>query len=387
MPGGNNCRESRSRHKSNEKQRKGRINKKQNVKQRYYLLLLLLLLYRIRTYSSIHQTQSSKQKAKRTMPPSVPLPNSGTETGGRRLPTTATTTKSTATGTGSRTASHRRATRTTMKAATTPTRRRRRTPSTTTTSGGGGGGSASHEYEEGVLPDHETAAEQQQQQQQDTSLYSAAANNNLGMMGGGLGGGMMSPYGGGMYGSPFGMPSPMMGGMGPFSGVYQVLFGIQNVVFSVTQAVQLMGTNQHALQQAFDSLTGMIDHAIATFYELRALEATQTAKDTEEQKSRRRRLKALRWAFVTGTSYLLYKIIRRLTTSRRRRIGYDGTNTGPATRGSNAMVPYSGYNNNSGFGSIYGSGGGYGLGSSGGGGMYGGNQYGGHGGGGGGGYF
>lgn len=186
----------------------------------------------------------------------------------------------------------------------------------------------------------------------------------------------MMPYSG-MYASPYygGMP-PMMGGGGPFSGVYQVLFGVQNVVFSVTQAVQLMGTNQHALQQAFDSLTGMIDHAIATFHELRALEANESAKETEEQKRRRRRLKALRWAFVMGTSWLLAKIIRRLTTSRRRRIGYDSSNNaGAIGRG---MMPYSGYGSSSnlGFGSMYS--GGLGPGSSGGGMFGGGGQFGGY---------
>lgn len=200
----------------------------------------------------------------------------------------------------------------------------------------------------------------------------------------------MSPYSGGsgMYGSPYygggmspmmmggGMMGGMMGGVGPFSGVYQVLFGVQNVVFSLTQAVQLMGTNQHALQQAFDSLTGMIDHAIATFHELRALEATETAKETEEQQRRRRRLKALRWAFVVGSSWLLYKLIRRLTTSSRRRriVGYDGTNSNNMGPRNAAMVPYSSYNNSSSYGSSMYGGGGFGPGSSGG--IFGGSPYG-----------
>ena len=162
------------------------------------------------------------------------------------------------------------------------------------------------------------------------------------------------PYGGGMYGSPY-YGGPMMTMGGPFSGVYQVLFGVQNVVFSLTQAVQLMGTNQHALQQAFDSLTGMMDHAIATFHELRALEAMEVANETKEQQRRRRRLKALRWALMMSASWLVYKIIRRLTT-RRRRLGYE-------PRGSdNIMTPYSGAGYNGGYNSMmYGAG--YGAGS------------------------
>lgn len=124
----------------------------------------------------------------------------------------------------------------------------------------------------------------------------------------------------------------MTGGGGPFSGLYQVLFGVQNIVFSLTQAVQLLGTNQHALQQALDSLMGMIDHGLATFQELRALEAQQKERETEEQRRRRQRLKVLRWSLVVGSSWLLYKIIRRVTSlrttkGRRRRIPAAGGGT------------------------------------------------------------
>jgi hypothetical protein len=101
-----------------------------------------------------------------------------------------------------------------------------------------------------------------------------------------------------------------------------VLFGVQNVVFSLSQAVQVLGMNQQAITQAFDSLTSMFDHAIAIFHELRALEALETEKENEEQKKRRTRLKAIRWALMMGSSWLVYKLMRRIT-SRRRHLQYD----------------------------------------------------------------
>jgi hypothetical protein len=67
-----------------------------------------------------------------------------------------------------------------------------------------------------------------------SSLYGGA-----GMYGGGMYGSGM--YGGGMYGMP-----PYGGGMsppGPLSGLNQFLFGVQNVVFSLGQAVQVSFMN------------------------------------------------------------------------------------------------------------------------------------------------
>jgi hypothetical protein len=195
--------------------------------------------------------------------------------------------------------------------------------------------------------------EEDSQEQSITTPASQSENNALGLYNstnmmpssmpyGGMGG---SPYGGMMGGGMMGggmMGGGMMGGGmmgGPFSGLYQVLFGVQNVVFSIGQAVQVLGMNQQALQQAFDSLTSMMDHAIATFHELRALEAMQTEKETEEQKKRRRRLKAIRWALVMGSSWLVFKIIRRLT-SRRRRLQYDGSQALTRTGGGYTSSPY-----------------------------------------------
>ena len=155
---------------------------------------------------------------------------------------------------------------------------------------------------------------------QPSSLYTTPTPfSSYGMMGATL------PYYGGGAG----------GMMGPFSGLHQVLFGVQNVIFSVTQAVQLMGTNQQALQLAFDSVTKMVDSAIATFCELRALEAQR--EYTPEQQRQRKRLRALRWAMVMGGSWLVYRVVRRITSKRKRL-----SNTFPhlASSFGGAMIPY-----------------------------------------------
>lgn len=192
---------------------------------------------------------------------------------------------------------------------------------------------------------------QQQQQQQDagashlplnanastidpyTSLYSP--NNNMssyggggmGMYGGGGGGmyggggGMGGMYGGGgmggmgMMGSPYGM-SPMMGGMGgPLSNLNQFLFGIQNVLSSLGQAVQIVGMNTQAVKQLLEAATGMFDHAVASWSEMRVIEAAASEFESEEDKKRRRRLRALRWAMVTCATYAGYKCIKWLLSS------------------------------------------------------------------------
>mmetsp|Transcript_2986 Transcript_2986/g.4395 ORF Transcript_2986/g.4395 Transcript_2986/m.4395 type:complete len:214 (-) Transcript_2986:275-916(-) len=118
-----------------------------------------------------------------------------------------------------------------------------------------------------------------------------------GMYGGGLhGGGAMSPYG---YGS---MPH------GPLSNLNQFLFGVQNAVFSLGQAVQIIGMNTQAIQQLLDSASTMLDHAIKTYKEIQQLHATE--HESEEDKKRRRRLRALRWAAITLVAYTGFKVVR-----------------------------------------------------------------------------
>lgn len=199
----------------------------------------------------------------------------------------------------------------------------------------------------------------------DDNLTSNNALQNQMAMGGMYG---SSPFGYGGYGMG-GMMSPMMMMPGsPFSGLYQVLFGVQNVVFSLSQAIQVLGMNQQAIQQAFDSLVNMFDHAVATFHELRAIEAMQIEKETEEQKRRRRRLKAIRWAILMGGSWLVYKLIHRITTGKRRRRLANHNHT--TTNNNNGLMSL--FGGNPGYGGGYSNYGGYGS-------SYGSNMYGGYG--------
>ena len=190
----------------------------------------------------------------------------------------------------------------------------------------------------------------------------------MGMGGMGMGGGM------GMMGSPYGM-SPMMGGMGgPLSNLNQFLFGIQNVLSSLGQAVQIVGMNTQAVKQLLEAASGMFDHAVATWSEMRAIEAAASEFESEEHKKRRRRLRALRWAMVTAATYAGYKCIKWLFSSSRRRHQRPMLEGQPssATGGYNASYrPYSGdpYAGSGNYGSSpygggyssYGSGQGYGY--------------------------
>ena len=111
-------------------------------------------------------------------------------------------------------------------------------------------------------------------------------------------------------------PSPYMGmgGMGgglPYlSGLNQMVYNVQNIIFSISQAIQVVGANQQALQHAWESLNQMVDNAVVTFHEMRALESIEQECETEEERNKRKRLKALRYAFVFGGGWLAYKLIR-----------------------------------------------------------------------------
>ena len=151
---------------------------------------------------------------------------------------------------------------------------------------------------------------------------------------GGIGGGGMygnyggyntSMYGGGMYGgggmmSPYGMMSP-----GPISSLNQFLFSIQSVIFSLGQAVQIIGMNTQGLKQLLESATAMFDHAVQTWHEMQTLEQKARHHETEEDRKRRRRLRAMRMALVAGISYLGYRLVRRLLFPPRRPTIADGS--------------------------------------------------------------
>lgn len=152
-----------------------------------------------------------------------------------------------------------------------------------------------------------------------------------GMYGGGAGmyGGAGGLYGGGagMYGG--GLMSPYYGGImgGPLSGLNQLFFSIQSVIFSLGQAVQIIGMNAQGLRQLLESVTSMFDHAVETWHQMQTLEAQARRWETPEDRKRRARLRAMRMALVAGISYLGYRLVRRLLfpNTRRRQhaaIGY-----------------------------------------------------------------
>jgi hypothetical protein len=153
-------------------------------------------------------------------------------------------------------------------------------------------------------------------------IYSSPAYSGYGATAGmygapGYGGSIAGLYGG--YGGAGGM---MMAGGGPLSNLNQLLFGVQNVIFSLTQAVQIIGLNTEAVQKLLEAATAMFDHAIGTWREMQTLEDAARTSETEDDRKRRRRLRALRWAFTTAVTYAVYAMVRHglaaLVSSRQR---------------------------------------------------------------------
>ena len=151
------------------------------------------------------------------------------------------------------------------------------------------------------------------------SPYGNAYGGGGGVSGGMYGnyGGYNSMYGGGMYGggmlSPYGMMSP-----GPLSGINQFLFSVQSVIFSLGQAVQIIGMNTQGLKQLIESAAAMFDHAVQTWHEMQSLEQQARHHETDEDRKRRARLRAMRMVFVAGISYLGYRLVRRILFPQRR---------------------------------------------------------------------
>jgi hypothetical protein len=180
-----------------------------------------------------------------------------------------------------------------------------------------------------------------------TSSYGGMGGMNSSMM--------MSPYSMGMGG--MGMMGGMYGGMGMGMGMgmgsqwltslNQCLFGFQSLIFSLGQAVQIVGMNAQQLHHVYDSLKGMIENAVGqvnsklgcSIEELLGVNKNnkgngrsmlgnnnnenQNSTSTEEEGDedeiitqneiiRRRRVAAFRWTISLATSYLLYKGVRKL---------------------------------------------------------------------------
>lgn len=118
----------------------------------------------------------------------------------------------------------------------------------------------------------------------------------------------MSPYS--MNMSPLSMMQygPSMGygmnsmGFGPLSTINQYLFSFQSFIFAIGQAVQIVGMNTHQLHQLYDQLTAMAEVII---HEIKTLSTQKVATKnlSDEERKRRRRLKAIRWGLLFGASY------------------------------------------------------------------------------------
>lgn len=182
---------------------------------------------------------------------------------------------------------------------------------------------------------------------------------NLGVGGLGMGGLGMGGYG---YGNPM-LGSPLMGIGGPLNSLNQFLFSIQNVIFSLSQAVQIVGMNAQGLQQLLESGTAMFDHIIASLHEL---VEPQRAESPEERK-RRRRIRALRWAVITAITYAGYKLLRSLRQRQQRSAITAAPSVAPyhqqVSYGNSYGYPQQQYGSNpygSGYGTGYGSWGSYG---------------------------
>lgn len=147
-------------------------------------------------------------------------------------------------------------------------------------------------------------------------------------------------YGGGMYGGYGGMMSPYGGGLGPLSGLNQLLFGVQSVVFSLSQAVQIIGMNTAAIKNLLESATAMFDHAVATWHEMQVLERQALAGESEEDRKRRRRLRALRWAMVTAATYAGYRLLRAAFGGHKRQPKLPASSTGQRSMYPTSHSPY-----------------------------------------------
>lgn len=113
----------------------------------------------------------------------------------------------------------------------------------------------------------------------------------------------MSPLSMMQYGYPsmgYGMNS-----IGPLSTINQYLFSFQSFIFAIGQAVQIVGMNTHQLHQLYDQLTAMADQALLYIHEMKTLSIQEVATKnlSDEERRRRRRLKAIRWGLLFSASY------------------------------------------------------------------------------------
>lgn len=75
--------------------------------------------------------------------------------------------------------------------------------------------------------------------------------------------------------------------------------------------------NTQALHQLYNQAIAMFDQALSAIHELKTLEANDNVQLSDEEKKKRRRLKAIRWSIVFGISYAGYSFIRKWLRKRK----------------------------------------------------------------------
>lgn len=173
-----------------------------------------------------------------------------------------------------------------------------------------------------------------------TAAGAGLANYSYGGMGMGMGMGMglMSPYS-----SPYGMMGMGMPTTGPLASFNQLIFGFQSVVFSLGQAMQIVGMNTHALHQLYEQGMTMLDNVFSTLHEINTLESASQKHLSEEDKKRRRRLKAIRWSMLIGISYVGYRFVANWIKKRReyKRMLREGIHSNVTQTTGSSMIPRS----------------------------------------------
>ena len=72
-----------------------------------------------------------------------------------------------------------------------------------------------------------------------------------------------------------------------------------------------------ALNQLYHQAIAMLDQALGVIHELQTLETHDNGRLTDEEKKKRRRLKAFRWSIMLGVSYGGYTLVRKWLRKRR----------------------------------------------------------------------
>ena len=125
---------------------------------------------------------------------------------------------------------------------------------------------------------------------------------------------------------------PMLGTAGgPFSTITNYLLGIQNVIMSIGQVVQIISFNATSLQQLSESILAMVEHAIRSWHEQQQQQQnrflkhnrgdsgswnenvdSKTPEEIQKALQQRRRLRALRYTIAITLSYIGYTMIRKV---------------------------------------------------------------------------